>query len=88
VTAQRPFETVIASLEAHNDLGDREHVLQIHEHRGHPLVLGRLQHPPQQGRLAVAARSDQAERVTTVGEGEQVVGLGVAVDHLLRCQGA
>jgi hypothetical protein len=81
--AHRALEPLVAALETHDDLGDREHVLEVDENGGHALPSGRFEDAAQQRGLAVATRPDEAEGVTALGEREQLVGLGVAVDHLL-----
>ena len=86
VPAQRPLQPLVAALDPDDDLGDRQHILKIDEHRRRPLALGGLEHPAQQGRLSVPPRPHEAERVTAVGERQQLVGLGIAIDHLLRRQ--
>ncbi len=83
VLAYRSLETFIGSLDAHDDLGDRQHVLEVDENRRDAFTLRALEHPAQQRRLSVPARTDQPKGMAALGERQQIVSLRIPIDHVL-----
>ncbi len=83
MSPDRPFQALIAALDPNHDLGDRQHVLQVHQDAGHTLPLGALKNATQEGRLSVPTRPDQSKRVATFGQGEKIFRLRIPIDHVL-----
>ena len=75
----------VGALEPHRDVGQRDDPVEVDEHRHQPLLpLAVSERALEQARLAVLARRVEPHVVAPDGVDEQLAGLALAVDDVVR----